>query len=598
MRTDPPGPAEPAAAAGPAERELRGFSVSPGIAVGPCFVVETGRVPVPERPIAAEAVADERARFADAVAKARRQLRKLRGKAQQLPETAAEDVGVLLDAHLAMIGDSRLVRGVDRRIADARINAEAAVQAEIEEIARSFQAMGDPYLAARAADVREVGARLIRNLLQRPYRAFSDLPEGTVVLAEELTPADTALLDPRRIAGFATVMGGAEGHTAILARSLGLPAVLGVAGLVPGVPTGTPVVVDGLAGRVVVDPSPETLAAYRERQAELRREAAALRRLARLPAVSRDGVEAVLQANIELPRDLEAATEAGAQGVGLLRTEFMFMNRPDIPDEAEQYETLRRIVEGMGGRPVTVRTIDVGGEKLAGALKGDYPDPPNPALGLRAIRLSLREPRLMDAQLAAIVRAAAHGPVRILLPMICTVREVQAVRQALVGVMRRLRRRRVAMPDEPPPVGVMIEVPGAALAADALARVSDFFAIGTNDLTQYTLAIDRTDERVADLYDPLHPAVLRLTQFACEAAFRARIPVSVCGEVAGDARFTALLMGLGVRELSMSPSRLPAVKRRIREMDVLEATRRARVIMDQSDAGRIAALLDDFNGAP
>lgn len=589
MRTERP--------AGAGERELKGFPVSPGIAIGPAFVVETGRVQVPERAIAADAVEEERARFAEAVAKARRQLRKLRSKAQALPEAAAEDVAVLLDAHLAMIGESRLVRGVDRRIAEARVNAEAAVQAEIEEIVRGFQSMGDPYLAARAADVREVGGRLVRNLMQHPYRAFSDLPEGTVVLAEELTPADTALLDPRRIAGFAAVLGGAEGHTAILARSLGLPAVLGVAGLVPGVPTGTPVVVDGLAGRVVVDPSPATLAAYRARQGELRREAAALRRLARLPALSRDGVEAVLQANVELPRDVEAAVEAGAEGVGLLRTEFMFMNRPDIPDEAEQYETLRRIVEGMEGRPVTVRTIDVGGEKLAGALRGEYPDPPNPALGLRAIRLSLREPRLLDAQLAAIVRAAAHGPVRILLPMICTVHEVTAVRQALVAVMRRLRRRRVRLPEEPPPVGVMIEVPGAALAADALARVSDFFAIGTNDLTQYTLAIDRTDERVANLYDPLHPAVLRLIQFACEAAFRARIPVGVCGEVAGDPRFTALLMGLGVRDLSMSPSRLPAVKRRIREMDVLEATRRARVIMDQSDAGRIAALLDDFNGA-
>jgi phosphotransferase system enzyme I (PtsI) len=292
-----------------------------------------------------------------------------------------------------------------------------------------------------------------------------------------------------------------------------------------------------------------------------------------------------------------AAVENGAQGVGLLRTEFLFMNREDLPDEEEQYRTLRDIVVGMAGRPVTARTLDVGGEKLALALEGRYPEPANPALGLRAIRLSLREPRLLETQLSAMVRTAAHGPLRILLPMICTAHEVTQVRQMLTGVMRRLRRRGVDVPPDIPQLGVMIEVPGAALAADALARVSDFFAIGTNDLTQYTLAIDRADEQVAALYDPLHPAVLRLIQFTCEAAFRARIPVSVCGEMAGDARHTALLVGLGVRELSMAPPRLPAVKQRLRAMDVQAAERRARAIMDQSDAGRIATLLDDFNGA-
>ncbi len=579
------------------ERILKGFAVSAGIAVGPAHVVETGATPVPEYALAVADVEAERARFAEAVAKARRQIRKLKGKAGTLPETAAEDVGFLLDAHLAMVTDSRLIRGVDRRIAADRINAEAAVQAEIASIAQSFQAMDDPYLAARVSDVREVGTRLIRNLLKHPYRAFSDLPEGTVILAEELTPADTALLDPRRIAGFASVLGGAQGHTAILARSLGLPAVLGVAGLLQGVQTGAPVVVDGIGGLVIVNPSPATLAIYAERQTAIERERTALRRLSRLPAISRDGVVVNLQANLELPREVAAAVENGAQGVGLLRTEFMFMNREDLPDEEEQYRTLRDIVVGMAGRTVTARTLDVGGEKLAAALEGRYPDPANPALGLRAIRLSLREPRLLETQLAAMVRAAAHGPLRILLPMICTAHEVTQVRQMLTGVVRRLRRRGVDVPPDIPQLGVMIEVPGAALTADALARVSDFFAIGTNDLTQYTLAIDRSDEQVAALYDPLHPAVLRLIQFTCEAAFRARIPVSVCGEMAGDPRHTALLLGLGVRDLSMAPTRLAAVKQRLRDMDVQAAERRARVIMDQSDPGRIATLLDDFNGA-
>jgi phosphotransferase system enzyme I (PtsI) len=287
--------------------------------------------------------------------------------------------------------------------------------------------------------------------------------------------------------------------------------------------------------------------------------------------------------------------DAGAEGVGLLRTEFMFMNREDLPDEDEQYQALRQIVETMAGQPVTVRTLDIGGEKLAVSLRDHMGEAANPALGLRAIRLSLKRRDLLDAQLAAILRAGVHGPVRILLPMISSVSEVKQVREALVQVARRLKRRGQKLPDPLPPLGVMIEVPGAALAADALTQVADFFAIGSNDLTMYTLAIDRGEEQVAHLYNPLHPAVLRLIQFSTEAALRARIPVSVCGEIAGDARFTPLLLGLGINELSMAANSLPRVKQRIRSLDYLAATRFARQVMDQWDSGRIAMLLDDFN---
>ncbi|HYG85227.1 MAG TPA: phosphoenolpyruvate--protein phosphotransferase [Azospirillum sp.] len=578
-----------------APRTLRGLAVSPGIAIGPAHIVESGAVHVPEYPLQPNQVAAEVERFADACAKARRQIRKLKTKALILPESASEEIGILMDAHLAMLTNSRLTRGVERRIREEQTNAEAAVQAEIAAIAESFAAMDDAYLAARVGDVREVGRRVIRVLLRQGYQAFAMLPPGTVILAEELTPADTALLDPRRVAGFAAVLGGAEGHTAIMARSLGIPAVLGVAGLLSGVRHGTPVIIDGINGRVIIDPTPEVLREYQDLRAEREREREQLKTLKRLPAVTRDGSSITLHANLELPRDLDNAVEAGAQGIGLLRTEFLFMNRDDLPDEDEQYEVLRAIVEGMGGRPVTARTMDVGGEKLAGWMHGRYTEPANPALGLRAVRLGLREPKLLETQLAAMLRAGAHGPLRILLPMICSVGEVQKVREMIGSVARRLRRRNVPIADPLPPVGVMVEVPGAALSADALSYAADFFAIGTNDLTQYTLAIDRGDEQVASLYDPLHPAVLRLIQFTIEAALRARIPVSVCGEIAGDPRHSALLLGLGVRELSMAPMSIPVVKRRIRTMDLMEATRRARVIMDQSDSGRIAALLDDFN---
>ncbi|MCW2244793.1 phosphotransferase system enzyme I (PtsI) [Azospirillum fermentarium] len=576
-------------------RVLRGLGVSPGIAIGPVHLVESGAVRVPEYPIQPDGTEAEVTRFQEAAGKARRQLRKLKTKAATLPEAASEEIGILLDAHTAMVTNSRLTRGVEQRIRTQGINAEAAVQAEIATIAQTFAAMDDAYLAARIADVREVGRRLIRNLMQHDYKAFAMLPAGTVVLAEELTPADTALLDPRRVAGIATVLGGAEGHTAIMARSLGLPAVLGVAGLLTGVRNGTMVVVDGINGRVVIDPPADVLEEFRHRQMEQEQEREQLKALKRLPAVTRDGTAIVLNANLELPRDLENALNVGVEGIGLLRTEFLFMNRDDLPDEDEQYKALRTIVEGMDGRTVTARTMDVGGEKLAGWMQGRYGEPANPALGLRAIRLGLREPKLLETQLAAMLRAGAHGPLRILLPMISSVAEVQTVREMIATIARRLRRRGVKIADPLPPVGVMVEVPGAALSADALSHVSDFFAIGTNDLTQYTLAIDRGDEQVASLYDPLHPAVLRLIQFTVEAGLRARIPVSVCGEIAGDPRYTALLLGLGVRELSMSSNSVPVVKRRLRAMDLIAACRRARVIMDQSDSGRIATLLDDFN---
>lgn len=578
------------------ERVVHGLAVSSGIAIGPAHVSDHFDAAVPEYHLEPAKIEAERARFAAALATSVKQLRKLKSKAQTLPEAAAEEMGYLLDAHLSMLSNSRLVRGVDQRIAEEGRNAEWAVQAEIARIGESFAGMRDAYLAARFDDIRVVGKRLIRNLAKKPFEAFAMLPQGTIVLAEELTPADTALMDPRRIGGFATVLGGTESHTSIMARALGLPAVVGCAGLLADPGRRETVIIDGTSGTVVINPTPATIERYAERRDALRLERRQLDKLRRLPAVTRDGVEIVLQANLELPRELDQAFSAGASGLGLVRSEFLYMNRDDLPDEDEQFEAFRDLVKGMGGRPVTIRTLDIGGDKIAEALAGlTLGAGANPALGLRAIRLSLKERKLLDVQLAAMLRAAAHGKLRILLPMISSVSEIRRVREALVQVARRLRRRNVVIADPMPPLGVMIEVPGAALAADALAAEADFFALGTNDLIQYTLAIDRGDEQVAHLYDPLHPAVLRLVQFAIEAANRAGIPISVCGEMAGDPRFTALLLGLGLRELSMAPSNIPRVKQRIRCMDMIAATRRARAIMDQWDSGRIATLLDDFN---
>jgi phosphoenolpyruvate-protein phosphotransferase (PTS system enzyme I) len=578
-----------------AERRLEGLGISPGIAIGPVFVTDDN-IAVPEYRLDENQVEGELERFAAAVALSTKQLRKLKTKADGLPGTAKEEVGYLLDAHLHMLGNSRLVRGAERRIESEHINAERAVMDEIAQVAASFAEMGDAYLAARVEDIRVVGSRLVRNLTKTPYAAIQTLPEGTVILAEELTPADTALMDPRRIAAFATVLGGAESHTAIMARALNLPAVLGVAGLLAEVESGDQVVVDGSDGLIILHPTPATILRYEAKRDAFERAERQLHRLRRLAAVTRDGAAILLQANLELPRELEQAIDAGAGGIGLLRTEFLYMNRDDLPDEDEQYEAYAGLVRGMDGKPVTIRTLDIGGDKLAAPLAKMLPaESPNPAMGLRGIRLSLGERKLLDAQLAAMLRAAALGPVRILLPMITTASELKKTRDALAQVARRLKRRGVRLPKQIPPLGVMIEVPGAALAADALAASADFFAIGTNDLIQYTLAIDRGDESVADLYNPLHPAVLRLIQFAVEAALRAKKPVCLCGEMAGDPRYTALLLGFGIADLSMAPSNIPRVKQRIRALDIAAASRRTRAIMDQLDDGRIASLLDDFN---
>ena len=577
------------------ERVYEGLGVSPGVAIGPAHPRDSGAIQVFEYRVPENKLKAEIARFHAAVNKARRQLDKLAVKAETLHGAAAEELGYLLEAHAQMLASSRLLDGVQRRIGETAINAEAAVSAEIATIAQRFEGMDDPYLRARGEEVREVGLRVVRNLTDKEFQGFGGLGPDSIIIAEEITPADTALMDPEIVGGFATSVGGAEGHTAIMARSLGLPAVLGIPDLFGGIETGETVIVDGTEGLVIVNPTARRLDLYRSRRQALVREVKALARLRDVPAETVDGERITLQANLELPREVGQAVASGAEGVGLLRTEFLFMNRDTLPDEEEQFEAVKQVVEGMGGRPVTARTLDIGGDKLGASIGSGLDQTMNPALGMRAIRLSLKERKLLDTQLAAMLRAGAFGPLRILLPMISTVSEVHEVRKAMLAVARRLKRRGVKIADPLPRIGVMIEIPGAALAADSLAKAADFFAIGTNDLTMYTLAIDRAEEGVAHLYNPLHPAVLRLIQFAVEAALRARIPICVCGEMAGDPRYTALFLGLGVRDLSMTAPALPRVKSRILGIDLQAATRRASVIMDQADSGRIAVLIDDFN---
>ncbi|MBY0336165.1 MAG: phosphoenolpyruvate--protein phosphotransferase [Acetobacteraceae bacterium] len=587
----------------PEERLFRGIAVSPGIAIGPVFDTTEAPAEAPRRHIAEDQVEAERQRLADAAALSRKQVGKLKTRLAVLPEEAQEELSPLLDAYILMLGNSRLLRGAKKRIGEELLAAETAVGDEAEAIASAILAAKDDDKAGlnrRAAEVREIGRRLTRNLVAAPFKTLKDVPQGAILVADELTPADAALLEPGRIAAVATEEGGADGHTAIMLRALGIPAVLGCHGLTAAARRGDVVTLDGAAGTVALHPSADTLAHAKDGLAAFARERARLAKLRRLPAETTDGEPVELQANLEIPAELPLIAQAGAQGIGLLRTEFLFMNREDLPDEEAQMLAYSQVIEAMGQDCVTIRVLDWGGEKDMEALAQGVPAAvgPNPALGLRGIRLLLRRPELLEEQFAAILRVAHKGHVRILLPMVTVPDEVAAAREIYERVAKRLRRRGVELPEKLPPLGAMIETPGAALAADAIALEADFFAIGTNDLAMYTLAVDRAEIDVAHLYDPLHPAVLRLMQFAVEAALRLRMPVSVCGEMAGNPKYVPLLLGLGLRALSMNASSIPRVKQAVRALEIDDCARFVRRVMEQSDPKRIAELVEQFAANP
>ena len=584
------------------ERRLTGLPIGPGIAIGPMFGTVEAPAEITRRRIAAADIEAEKARLDEAVAVSRKQLRKLRARLAVLPEDSQAEIAPLLDAYVQMLGPSRLLRGAVQRIVDGLRSAEQAVVDEADAIATALLFANADDLSAgerRAAEVREIARRLVRNLTRAPFRSFAGLPPGSILIAEWLTPADAALIDPARVAGVATEEGGSDGHTAIMLRALGIPTVLGVLGLTAHMRAGGQAVVDGSAGVVVLEPADETLAHARRAVTAFARRRQRWGRLRRLPAVTLCGAAVELQANLELLAELPLVAQSGAHGIGLLRSEFLFMNRDTVPGEDDQAETYATVVEAMEGDPVTIRVLDWGGEKEieALAIAGIVPEvaDANPAFGLRGIRLLLRHPDLLETQFIAILRAARHGPVRVLLPMVTNVAEIRAARAIYVGAAERLRARGVGLPALLPPLGIMVEMPAAALMADALAAESDFFAIGSNDLTMYVLAADRAEMEATTIYDPLHPAVLRLIQMTVEAARRQTIPVSVCGEMAANARFVPLLLGLGVRSFSMNATAVPRVKQSVRTVWLAECEAFAAQVMQQSEPDTVAALIRRFH---
>ena len=585
------------------ERRLFGIAACAGVAIGPVFRTTEAPPQVTRHKIHASDIQAEGARLDAAILQSRKQLTKLRSRLVVLPEESQGEIAPLLDAYIQMLGPSRLLRGARKRIGDRLVSAETAVMEEANAIAAALAATSEEEHAARQADeVREIGRRLVRNLTRAPFRSFAGAVQGAVLIAESLRPSDAALIDPARIAGVATEEGGTDGHTSILLRALGIPSVLGVPGLLSGLRAGVTAVVDGVVGTVILNPDNATLSGARRAVASFARDRQRLSRLRRLPCITLDGEAVSLQANLELPIELPMIAQSGANGIGLLRSEFLFMNRDTVPTEDEQARILRNVVETMAGDAVTIRVLDWGGEKEIEALvtAGVVPEliDSNPALGLRGIRLLLRQPDLFETQLAAILRAANAGPVRVLLPMVTNVAEIRAAKAIYRGVADRLRERGTALPAALPPLGIMVETPGAALCADVLAAEAEFFAIGTNDLCMYALAVDRGEVEVAELYDPLHPGVLRLIQMAVSGAAPHRIPVSVCGEMAANPEMTPLLLGLGVRSFSTNASAVPRVKQAVRGTTIGDCQRLTAYVLEQSDSEQIREALKTFGHAP
>ncbi len=569
---------------------LHGLGISRGIAIGPAHVIARDQLDIPEYEIADGDVEREEQRLRSAVQAAQDQLRAIR---RHVPAGTAAEITALIDAHLLMLDDAVLIHEPLHLIRKERRNAEWALKIQRDALVRVFEEMDDAYLRTRRDDVVHVVNRIQRILLnQSPLR--HEQPDsrlsGYIIFAEDLTPADTVLMQHQGIAAFVTEYGGPTSHTSILARSLGIPAIVGLHQAHHFLRDEEQVIVDGGRGVVIADPDPATLAHYLARREQDLRYYSGLSRLKGAPARTRDDVRIQLQANVELPRDFDNVLQVGADGIGLYRTEFLFMNRDSAPDEEEQYRDYLRAVRVMEGKPVTIRTLDLGGDKETdGGRRG--PLAANPALGLRAVRLCLREPALFRPQLRAILRASAAGDVRLMIPMLSNTHELDQVLVMLEEMKHELRSERIAF-NQDLPVGGMIEVPAAAICADIFARRLDFLSIGTNDLIQYAIAIDRVNDEVNYLYDPLHPGVLRLIKGTIDAGEAAGIPVAMCGEMAGDVRFVQLLLALGLRTFSVHPASLLEVKQIIIGSDIGELSALGKRALTAECGADVAELLE------
>jgi len=564
---------------------LHGISASPGIAIGRARVTDRAKIAVSEAAIRPDEVAAETKRFLDAVEKAREDLQLL--KEQLELEKGAEHL-YILDTHLMILEDPMLTSQTVSCIESQLMNAEGSLKKTLVKFREFFNAIDNEYLRERGGDVEIVGERILRRMIGIQQEPLVELTGKVVVIAHDLSPADVLQIDKNRIIGFATDLGGKTSHASILARALGIPAVVGLEAVTTSILSGDHIIIDGSTGTVVINPDDQTFREYLSRKLQYEYCNRELAKLRDLPAETVDGHPISLKGNLEFAEEIPALKEHGGEGVGLYRTEMLFMNRTDLPDEEEQFNAYLKMILEVAPFPVSIRTLDVGGDKFVPEL--NLADELNPALGLRAIRLSLRNPETFRPQLRAILRASAFGKARIFFPMISVIAEIREAKRIINEIKSELSSQGIAY-DDKIKIGIMIEVPSAVLIADLLAQEVDFFSIGTNDLIQYSLAIDRTNEHLSHLYQPLNPAILRSLKMVADAAHAAGIDACICGEMAGDPDYLPILLGLGFDELSMSPPSIPRVKNILRRFSRAEAVTLTEKVLAADTAEAVELIL-------
>ena len=569
---------------------MHGVGVSSGIAIGHAHIISNALVEVVHYQIPKKALVAEILRFEQALERVRHDLEIIK---EQLPATAPAEHPAFINTHLMILADKHLSEEPKAIIEQELCNAEWALKQQMNELVAQFELIEDEYLRERKQDVVQVVERIIKVLLGHPSEVATRPDESALILvAHDISPADAIQFKHHQFAAFTTDVGGVTSHTAILARSLGIPSIVALHRACDLVREGELIIVDGSHGVVLVNPDKNTLAEYKLRQEEWELEQQKLKRLRQTKTVTLDGVEVELHANIEVPSDVPKAKSLGATGIGLYRTEFLFMNRREMPDEEEQFAAYRTVAETMKGMPITIRTLDLGADKQMNPAAAR--NCTNPALGLRAIRLCLAEPQILYTQLRAILRASHYGRIKLLIPMLSSLSELRQTVVQLERAKESLRADNIPFNEEIK-LGGMIEIPAAAINAEAFARELDFLSIGTNDLIQYALAIDRTDDAVSHLYQPTHPAVLKLIEMTIKAGNKLGKPVSVCGEMAGDIRFTRLLLSMGLRQFSMHPAQILTIKRQVLQTDLQGILPFVRKIMNAYDIDKIEPLLEKIN---
>jgi len=572
---------------------LQGLAAAQGIAIGRAVVIANRALEVFRIPISADETEAELQRLKSACTATQRQILGTRAKASAL---FGQELAAIFDAHALLLSDRMFLDQVEQRIVDEQVNAEWAVHETSRELVKRFSEIENPYLRERGQDLEDIGRQLLRVLQGIAHHEIADIAGDVILVADDLVPSEAIRLGRDKVVGFAIEAGGRTSHTSIIARSLGLPAVTGLEEVTDYVTNSDPVIVDGGAGCVILHPTPGVLAEYERRRAELTAERSVVEASRERPAATADGEAVELMANIDLPEELPELGRVGARGVGLYRSEFLYMETdPLLPTEADHLRIYCRLIAAAAPFPAVVRTYDLGGRKLAREMMSSAEE--NPVLGLRGIRLTLARPQIFRTQIRALLRAAATGDLWIMAPMVSRLEEVEALRRFLAEASEELKREgldhRAAVR-----VGIMVEVPAAAIIADSLARAVDFMAIGTNDLIQYALAVDRNNRSVANLYEPAHPAILRMLRFVIESAGAADIPVSLCGEMGADAQLLPLLVGLGLRRISASPRALPGLRRKLAAIRKDEASRIASACCDAGSAAEVYRLLAELHEAP